>query len=209
MGSRSIASIPARPVPSARRDCLPPAPPSWACPKKRRSTGTLLRTPREACHLPHGGRFGDRVRRGLPGLEKGLGGLRRAGVGKRRGRAVSILLSRERKAGRTSGILVVANRPGEDPVTNPHLPLRLSSMNQRSCPLTATLRWVGKAVPSCGGCMAIADSAAGLRNVGSHDVNSLQIAPRGRACSSHRPCWWGTGFRLAKPVGCVTGNGAF
>jgi NAD(P)-dependent dehydrogenase (short-subunit alcohol dehydrogenase family) len=45
------------------------------------------------CHLPHGGRFGGRVRRGIPGLGKGLGGLWRAGVGKRRGRAVGILLS--------------------------------------------------------------------------------------------------------------------
>jgi hypothetical protein len=30
--------------------------------------------------------------------------------------------------------LVVADRPGEDPVTNPHQPLSLGSMNQRSCP---------------------------------------------------------------------------
>ena len=44
-------------------------------------------------HLPHGGRFGGRVRRGLPRLGKGLGGLRRAGDSKRRGRAVGILLS--------------------------------------------------------------------------------------------------------------------
>src|ERR1700736_4921884 len=48
MGSRSIASIPARPAPSARRAWLPPAPPSWAYPRKRRSGRTLLRTRREA-----------------------------------------------------------------------------------------------------------------------------------------------------------------
>jgi NAD(P)-dependent dehydrogenase (short-subunit alcohol dehydrogenase family) len=50
------------------------------------------------CNLPHGGRFGGRVRRGLPGLGKGLGGLRRAGGGKRRGRAVGILLSSDSNA---------------------------------------------------------------------------------------------------------------
>jgi NAD(P)-dependent dehydrogenase (short-subunit alcohol dehydrogenase family) len=30
--------------------------------------------------------------------------------------------------------LVVADRPGEDPVTNPHRPLSLGNINQRSCP---------------------------------------------------------------------------
>ncbi len=50
------------------------------------------------CHLPHGGRFGGRVRRGVPRLGKGLGGLRRAGRGKRRGWAVGILLSRESRS---------------------------------------------------------------------------------------------------------------
>src|SRR5579884_453896 len=48
MGSRSIASIPARPAPSARRACSPPAPPSWGSPRKRRSAGTSLRTRRGA-----------------------------------------------------------------------------------------------------------------------------------------------------------------
>src|SRR5712671_6866963 len=48
MGSRSIASIPARPAPSARRACSLPAPPSWAYPRKRRSGRTLLGTRREA-----------------------------------------------------------------------------------------------------------------------------------------------------------------
>jgi hypothetical protein len=48
MGSRSIASIPARPAPSARRACSPPAPPSWAYPRRRRSGRTLLRTRRAA-----------------------------------------------------------------------------------------------------------------------------------------------------------------
>src|SRR6516165_4126878 len=58
-----------------------------------------------AC-LPHGGRFRGRVRRGLAGLGKGLGGLRRAAVGKRRGRAVGILLSRPSR-------LKVGSPPGE------------------------------------------------------------------------------------------------
>ena len=44
-------------------------------------------------NLSHGGRFRGRVRRGLPGLGKGLGGLRRTAIGKRRGRAVGVLLS--------------------------------------------------------------------------------------------------------------------
>ena len=48
MGSRSIASIPARPAPSARRAWLPPAPPSWAYPPKRRNGRTSLRTRRAA-----------------------------------------------------------------------------------------------------------------------------------------------------------------
>jgi len=74
MGSRSIASIPARPAPSARRACSLPAPPSWAYPRKRRSGRTLLGLAARQCHLPHGGRVGGRLRRGLPGLGKGLGG---------------------------------------------------------------------------------------------------------------------------------------
>src|SRR5881227_1559118 len=49
-------------------------------------------------HLPHGGRIRGRVRHGIPGLGKGLGGLRRAGGGRRRGRAVGVLLSREKQA---------------------------------------------------------------------------------------------------------------
>src|ERR1700746_489712 len=48
MGSRSIASIPARPAPSARRAWLPPAPRSWAYPRKRRSARTSLRIRRGA-----------------------------------------------------------------------------------------------------------------------------------------------------------------
>src|SRR5580700_4379037 len=48
MGSRSIASIPARPAPSARRACCLPAPPSWAYPRKMRSGRTSLRTLRAA-----------------------------------------------------------------------------------------------------------------------------------------------------------------
>src|SRR5712691_9130645 len=48
MGSRSIASIPARPAPSARRACSLPAPPSWAYPRKMRSGRTSLRTLRAA-----------------------------------------------------------------------------------------------------------------------------------------------------------------
>src|SRR5271168_172221 len=48
MGSRSIASIPARPAPSGRRVCSRPAPPSWAYPRKRRSGRTSLRTLRAA-----------------------------------------------------------------------------------------------------------------------------------------------------------------
>jgi hypothetical protein len=31
--------------------------------------------------------------------------------------------------------MLVANRPGEDPVTNPHLALSLGSMNQLSSPI--------------------------------------------------------------------------
>src|SRR5438105_1706762 len=48
MGSRSIASIPARPAPNARRACSLPAPPSWAYPPKRPSARTSRRTRREA-----------------------------------------------------------------------------------------------------------------------------------------------------------------
>src|SRR6516165_6222918 len=48
MGSQSIASIPARPAPSAHRACSPPAPPSSAYPRKRRSGRTSLRTRRAA-----------------------------------------------------------------------------------------------------------------------------------------------------------------
>ena len=80
MGSRSIASIPARPAPSARRACSAPGPPSWAYPGR---------------HLPHGGRAGGGIRRCLPGLGKGLGGLRRVGGGKRWGRAIGLLPSVE------------------------------------------------------------------------------------------------------------------
>ena len=47
-GITVIASIPARPAPSARRACSPPAPPSWAYPRKRRSGRTSLRTRRGA-----------------------------------------------------------------------------------------------------------------------------------------------------------------
>ena len=50
-------------------------------------------------HLPHGGRFGGRVRRSLPGLGKGVVGLRRVSRGKWRGWAVSVLLNRETGAG--------------------------------------------------------------------------------------------------------------
>ena len=50
------------------------------------------------CHLPHGGRLGGRVRRGLPRLGKGLGGLRRVGGGERRGRTLGILLSSDSNA---------------------------------------------------------------------------------------------------------------
>src|SRR5262249_50853685 len=43
-------------------------------------------------HLPHGGRVGDRFRRGVPGLGKGVGGLRRIGGRERRHRPVGLLL---------------------------------------------------------------------------------------------------------------------
>ena len=46
------------------------------------------------CHLPHGGRLGGRVRRGLPGFGKSLGGLRRVGCRRRRSGAVGLLLRR-------------------------------------------------------------------------------------------------------------------
>ena len=45
-------------------------------------------------HLPHGGRVGDRVRHGLPGVGQSVGGHRRAGRGDRRRRAVGVLLIR-------------------------------------------------------------------------------------------------------------------
>jgi hypothetical protein len=67
------------------------------------------------------------------------------------------------------------------PSSHRQRPSRFGCRSWSSCPLTTTLRWIGKAVPSCGGCMAIGDSAAGSRNVGSCDVNSLQVARRGRA----------------------------
>jgi NAD(P)-dependent dehydrogenase (short-subunit alcohol dehydrogenase family) len=57
-----------------------------------RTAGLRSRFTARQCHLPHGGRFRGRVRRGLPGLGKGLGGLRRVGRGKRRVRTVGILL---------------------------------------------------------------------------------------------------------------------
>ena len=37
------------------------------------------------CHLPHGGRFGGRVRRGIFGIGQGVGGLRRTGRGQAAG----------------------------------------------------------------------------------------------------------------------------
>src|SRR6266481_3381851 len=48
MGSRSIASIPARPAPSARRACSLPAPPSWVSPEAIdwEKSGKLARVPR-------------------------------------------------------------------------------------------------------------------------------------------------------------------
>ena len=54
------------------------------------------------CDLPHGGRLGDRVRHGIPGLGQGLGGLRRTGRGNRRGRAGGVFLSRTDRAANAS-----------------------------------------------------------------------------------------------------------
>ena len=62
-------------------------------PGRGRAAGLCLGLAARQCHLPHGRRLGGRLRRGLPGLGKGLGGLRRAAIGKRRRRAVGVLLS--------------------------------------------------------------------------------------------------------------------
>jgi NAD(P)-dependent dehydrogenase (short-subunit alcohol dehydrogenase family) len=48
VASRSIASIPARPAPSARRVCSRPAPPNWAYRRKKRSDKISRRTRRAA-----------------------------------------------------------------------------------------------------------------------------------------------------------------
>ena len=63
-----------------------------------RSGRTLPRTLRGAMPSAAWWTLGGRVRRGLPGLGKGLGRLRRAAVGKRRSRAGGILLSSDSNA---------------------------------------------------------------------------------------------------------------
>ena len=55
-GIRSIASIPARPAPSARRAWLPLAPPSWRIPGRGGAAGLCAKLAARQCHLPHGGR---------------------------------------------------------------------------------------------------------------------------------------------------------
>ena len=70
-----------------------PRHPAGRIPGRGGAAGLCSKFAARQFNLSHGGRFGGRLRRGLPGLGKGLGGLRRAAIGKRRRRAVGVLLS--------------------------------------------------------------------------------------------------------------------
>jgi hypothetical protein len=84
---------------------------------------------------------------------------------------------------RSRRVSPVASRHGEGPFIPPTAAVPVWLPELVFVPLNghSSLDWQSR--PSCGGCMAIGDSAAGSRNVGSCDVNSLQVARR-RPCST-------------------------